>query len=991
MTRASLALCTGVAVVSLAWGSAAAARHADSPGLDGLVSFDIPSMPLDLALLQYARQSGVQVISASSLLGARVAPALMRTTTPRMALELLLRDAGLSFGVIGANTVTIVRAQPAPATRQFASSVPAPRRTAAPAPEPDGPTAPSGVDELEEVVVTATRQVDTVNRVPLSITAETQKSLDQQGVSDLASLRNLIPALQVTPGVSSGVSYPAIRGIFAVGDGVAATTGLYLDDTPLQKRNPSTTGQAGGTPMPPLFDVERIEVLRGPQGTLFGASSEGGAIRYITPQPSLTRYSAYGRVEAAGVKDGAPSVEAGIAVGGPLVPDRLGFRVSLFDRRNGGYIDLVDRNTGQVYRNDANSGETRLGRLAVTWAPSERLRLTGSFFSSREHQDARVYGYDESTAYPIVEPTACFNTASKFLPGGYLLPVATGQAACAAASARGAANFTRPGGVYGPYVLGPGKSIDLGFPATTSIRVASLTADYDFPTMTVKSITSYLQDQLKSEGGNWSLITSRDASATYGPIGPINRGIPISSQCDTQCLGQQLFYANNRRYGFTQEVRFASSGDARPLSWVAGVFYSNMRITSGLKSTLYDPAQLRLEGLTVAQSFGAPLTETASGVFNGFDVRSSRYKDIDTSLFGEANYWVADKLRLTAGVRISRVQVVFSQDEWGPVFQTTAADYAAKGYKVLDRQTTDSPITPRFTAEYQLDPGWMVYATASKGFRPGGANVDLPVVCNEYLLPYGRTVADTNKVYNADSTWNFELGGKFRVLDGRVQVNADLFRIDWSNTQIATTIPLCGLSILTNAGQARSQGGELEVQARLARSLTVNLAAAYTDAEYTQDAVVVAGVNGLPPLLAAVRGQKFDIPPWTVRLGARYDFEVARLAAFARADYSYQRAPRGTNYQLFGVFGYAPDRVSQDVTRTDLRLGILQGGFELSVFVENLFDNLSGTRVGGRTNCAAENAGGTAACSSYTTYDPIFTQYPANPPRKIGVRLIYRR
>ncbi len=842
--------------------------------------------------------------------------------------------------------------------------------------------------QLEEVVVTATRQVDTVNRVPLSITAETQKTLDQQGIHSIADLQSAVPALVVGRSVSAGVSFPTIRGIFATGEGISATTGLYLDDTPLQKRNPSTTGQAGGTPMPPLFDVERIEVLRGPQGTLFGGSSEGGAIRYITPQPSLTRYSVYARGEVSSTEGGAASYEGGLALGGPIVQDKLGFRASIFDRHSGGYLDLVDRNTGQVYDNNANSADTRLGRLAVTWAPTEHARITAAYFSSREHEDARLYGYDQSTPYPIVEPTSCFNTNAKFSPGGYLTPVAVGAGPCAAATAAGQANFTRTGGVYGPYNLGPGKSIDVGLPATTNINVGSLTFDYDFSNMTMKSVTSYLQDQLKSEGGNWSLVTSRNASATYGPLGPINRGIPISSQCDTQCLDQQLFYANNRRSGVSQEIRFASAGDPKPLSWVAGVFYSNMRISSGLISTLYDPAQLRLEGLTVAQSFSSPLVQTAPGVFNGFDVRASRYKDVDTSVFGEANYWVTDKFRLTAGVRLSRVQVVFSQDEYGTVFQATPDNYVAKGLQVKDRQTTESPITPRFTAQYQITSNDMVYATASKGFRAGGVNVNLPVVCNEYLNPYGRSTSDINPAYNSDTTWNYETGGKFRLFDNRVQVNADVFRIDWSHTQIATTIPLCGLSILTNAGTARSQGGELEMQAKLFGGLSTNLAVGYTDAKYTQDAVVIAGANGLPPLLAAVKGQKFDIPPWTVRVGARYDFVVGGLNAYGRADFSYQSGVTGTNYTIFGVSGFAPDRKTPAVRKTDLRFGVERNGFELNVFANNVFNELGGLTVGGRTNCALN---GTAACTTYTNFNPIYTVYSTYLPRQIGVQLIYRQ
>jgi outer membrane receptor protein involved in Fe transport len=202
---------------------------------------------------------------------------------------------------------------------------------------------------LEEVVVTATRQTNTVNRVPLSVTAETQKALDQQGIRTISDLQATVPALAVTQQLGSGVGNFALRGIVQSSAG-AATTGFYLDDVPLQKRNVAGgVGTANGTPIPPLFDLDRIEVLRGPQGTLYGGSSEGGTIRYIQPQPSLTHFSEYVRLQGSVPQKGADSWEAGAAMGGPIVEDKLGFRVSVFKKEAGGFIDMVDPISRQVW------------------------------------------------------------------------------------------------------------------------------------------------------------------------------------------------------------------------------------------------------------------------------------------------------------------------------------------------------------------------------------------------------------------------------------------------------------------------------------------------------------------------------------------------------------------------------------------------------------------------------------------------------------------
>ncbi len=141
----------------------------------------------------------------------------------------------------------------------------------------------STVGPLQEVVVTATRREESLSKVPLSVTALTQQSLDERGVKDFSEVA------RYTPGVNfdnSGTNNISIRGIS--GSGGAGTTGIYLDDTPIQMRalafNPDEA-------LPKSFDIERVEVLRGPQGTLFGAGSEGGTVRYITVQPSLTKTS----------------------------------------------------------------------------------------------------------------------------------------------------------------------------------------------------------------------------------------------------------------------------------------------------------------------------------------------------------------------------------------------------------------------------------------------------------------------------------------------------------------------------------------------------------------------------------------------------------------------------------------------------------------------------------------------------------------------------
>ena len=167
---------------------------------------------------------------------------------------------------------------------------------------------------LQEVVVTATRRAESVSRVPISVTALTQEGLDDRGVKDFSEVARFTPGVNFD---NSGTNNISIRGIS--GTGGAGTTGIYLDDTPIQMRalafNPDEA-------LPKSFDIDRVEVLRGPQGTLFGAGSEGGTVRYITTQPSLTKTSIYSRAEFSSTQGGDPSYEAGVAAGGPLVQDK---------------------------------------------------------------------------------------------------------------------------------------------------------------------------------------------------------------------------------------------------------------------------------------------------------------------------------------------------------------------------------------------------------------------------------------------------------------------------------------------------------------------------------------------------------------------------------------------------------------------------------------------------------------------------------------------
>jgi len=228
-------------------------------------------------------------------------------------------------------------------------------------------------DDSGEIIVTATRQRESINKVPISVSALSRETLDSRGIRDFSDI------VRQTPGVtierSNTTSNIAIRGVnSSVG---AATTGVYIDDVPIQIRQ---LGYGGGNTYPVVFDLERVEVLRGPQGTLFGAGSEGGTVRFITQQPSFGDLSIYGRTELSSTQHGGANGEAGVALSGPLVADTLAFAASGYYRRDGGFVDRISSFTGQVVDKNANRSDSYVGRAALTWQPAPTVKITPSFF-----------------------------------------------------------------------------------------------------------------------------------------------------------------------------------------------------------------------------------------------------------------------------------------------------------------------------------------------------------------------------------------------------------------------------------------------------------------------------------------------------------------------------------------------------------------------------------------------------------------------------------
>ena len=248
----------------------------------------------------------------------------------------------------------------------------------------DAAAEPEASGPLQEITVTATRREESLSKVPISVTALTQDAMDLRGIKDFQDIVRFTPGVNID---NSGTNNISIRGIASTGG--AGTTGIYIDDTPIQIRG---TAFNPDDALPKSFDIDRVEVLRGPQGTLFGAGSEGGTVRYITTQPSLTQNSFYSREEVSYTEGGSLNYEGGIAAGGPLIDNTLGARLTVWYRRDGGYIDLIDPVSLATVQKNANFDQTVLYRLAFVYAPSDAWTITpGIYYQDRYRNQVEDY------------------------------------------------------------------------------------------------------------------------------------------------------------------------------------------------------------------------------------------------------------------------------------------------------------------------------------------------------------------------------------------------------------------------------------------------------------------------------------------------------------------------------------------------------------------------------------------------------------------------
>ena len=785
---------------------------------------------------------------------------------------------------------------------------------------------------LQEITVTATRRDESLSRVPISVTAMTQETIDLRGIKDIADVARFTPGINVD---TSGTNNIAIRGIASSGG--AGTTGIYLDDTPIQIRalafNPDDA-------LPKSFDIDRVEVLRGPQGTLFGAGSEGGTVRYITTQPSLTKSSFYSRDEVSFTQGGAPSYEVGVAGGMPVIDGVLGTRLTVWYRRDGGYLDRIDPTDGSLVEKNANFEHTLLVRLASIWQMAEGWTLTpGIYYQDRYRKEFNDY-------WPLYSNPG----SNSFVSGN-------------------PDSRPNPDRFYLASVKLEG---DLGFAkliSNTSFYHRKEETGYDG---TLYNLGFY-------QGGVFLNGDGSSASSTY----PLLDGAGVHLPPGLTTYRSPASIDNTQR-NLVEELRLQSNDATSKLQWTTGLFFSVNRqsYTEQIHDPMLNALSVGLTGQTYDNWFGYT---NGAGTFvptlfdpaypNDSYFLHTRAKDRQIAIFGEATYAFSDQFKLTAGGRFAWSQFSNVSLTGGPqlFFDNTA----------VSTQEKETAFTPKVSFSYQMDPNNLFYFTYSKGFRPGGANNPVPQpACAQDFATFGITASP--QAFGSDSVHSFEIGAK-NNFNNRVKIASSLYYIRWNNIQQTVVPPVCQISFIDNLGTAVAKGVDLQAEVALTDDFTAEFSTGYTDARYTSSASFANPDPTAPantPIVSrgdAIAGQSGQPgAPFTASMGLEYKFKLGEVPTYVRLDDEFQ-SRNHYNSASQDALSAQYDSANYHLSSTNFasaRAGVSWGEMQVSLFCDNLTDTHTVTNY----NHTIDPGDGNTRLERQFTFRP----------RTIGVTFSYR-
>jgi outer membrane receptor protein involved in Fe transport len=775
------------------------------------------------------------------------------------------------------------------------------------------------MNALDEIVVTATRRNESVLDIPYSITAVSGATLEQAHVQSLSDLTKLIPGISFVDQGPASRSNFVIRGINADATGQPSFSSIAGTVSPVST-------YIGETPLflsLHLDDLDRVEVLRGPQGTLYGSGALAGTLRFIPRAPDPTAFSANVEGNFADVAE-TDQDDRGLhgSINLPL-SDIAAFRASAGYQHYAGFINennivklgpkstAIDSPIGIPVSSNpnnplfgpmaftsiqgANTSDLWQTRLAFLVKPDSDWSVLLTYY----HQDDQTRGVQAQSpnfsgsvdATPATNP---FDTPAypvSFPTGGVVFP---------------------HNGTYDTndsFLLQSHRKADL----------VSADLNYDLGFATLSSSTSYYRD--------------RGTDVADG-TGPITR-IPQIYGFIPRMVDYEEDYDQSK--GFVEEVRLVSSaGQKRPLDYVVGLFFQHLIGTNG--QTQWIPGQTLYSTLfydTLGEQFGG--SDAAALGDTDFIVANST-GFLDRALFGELTYHVTERWQITGGARFFKQN--FSTTSYSAL--PYCGSYCGTGILgVTDAQNgySANDHISKLNTSYKLTDALMTYFDYSEGFRRGGANgIPLagPFAVNPALM-----------IYQPDKTKNYELGFKGTIAS--VNYTVDAFYINWDNFQLDTQSYLGAYPIAVNGAKARSRGAELYLDGELGPHVGYTLGYTFTNAEVAQNFSILdnAGGGATASIVTGVDGAALpNSPRHMATLAVNYTDAVPMVLQGWKMRWEVNGSYRSSTLsQLLNTApGTPPPFLIQGFQIWNGLVSLLDGkGLTTSLYAKNIFNQLGVT------------------------------------------------
>ena len=777
---------------------------------------------------------------------------------------------------------------------------------ALPAAAQDKPAAESGLT-LEEVTVTARKIEENLMVVPLAITAITGKDLEAIGAKQLTDIMMVTPSFYFSnqQGASGRndrtVNSLLFRGLYLDRNfGLSAGGQLFVDGAPV----------LGAAP-PPLSDIERVEILKGPQSAYFGRSAFVGAIGFTTRDPSD---QAGGKISLEGSRFG--SHEANLSIEGPLGKSMTG-RISIRNFERGGYYD-----NAAVPGEELGAQTTNSISGTLVWKPSENLKIKAfgnkfvdsdgpvaqgalllDNFNGRPQADGTCPTFAQ---LPAGTPSAGNPNGGRSLYGYYCGTIPTVD--------RLPANIlsgdydVSPQATYNALFNGPASwyTFNPNFRTKGGLRreaqQGNVRLDWEFGGgYTLTSITAAHADQYQ---------TILDLNYRSGRDRP-NPFYSAATAATRVPWMQALLLSQSLLRDWSQELRVTSSQEQR-LRWMLGFNYFDGFSRGGTVVGI----------LPIGASFTAQ-------------------KSIQTSktpaVFGAINFDITDNVKVSAEARYQRDKI------YQRALAVPQAGLPPTGAAAQPLSAEFTSFSPRVSIDWQYAPNSILYALYSRGNRPGGFNAGYVTLPAAAIAELQSKAPDGKLGFEEERLDNVEVGVKSTWLDGRARTTLTVYKDKWKNGQVGTTVPLAVINnlvtITTNQGLVDLDGVEFEGKFKVTREFSVGATYSLNKSEiksYGTSPGAIAGAcadcNNIYGSFAGVIGRPLPVVPktsWT--LNGEFDHQLNdNLAWYARADYMFQ----GSKYTDFAEVAQVGSRIN-----VNARVGLRADKWTLEVFGTNLTDD----------------------------------------------------